>query len=188
MSERGDGRPLGGERANDRKQKNGVRLTGRGAIALVVAFTLLGRILQAVFGPSALVGVAFLAGCAGAVALVNRRDLLSLVVSPPLAFFAATLVAEAVASLSAPTPIQAFGLGMFTALSAGAPWLFAGSLLVLVVAWRRGLASCVRELREELRTAGPDIPRPRVGDSAGFAPEPEGYFEPKVYGTPRDGQ
>ncbi|MEV7012491.1 DUF6542 domain-containing protein [Streptosporangium sp. NPDC051022] len=173
---------------NEPKRKNGVRLTARGAFALMLATTLAGRILQALFGPSVLVGLAFLVGCGGAVALVNRRDLLSLVVSPPLLFFAATLVAEAVGSLGATTPIQAFGLGMFTALSASAPWLFTGSLLVLVVAWRRGLAECVRELRDELRTSGPDIPRPRVGDSAGFAPEPEGYFEPKVYGTPRDGQ
>ncbi|MEV8630121.1 DUF6542 domain-containing protein [Streptosporangium sp. NPDC051023] len=173
---------------NERKRKGGIRLTARGAVALVLAFTLAGRVFQALLGPSALVGLAFVAGCGGAVALVNRRDLLSLVVSPPLVFFVATLIAEAVGSLSAPTPIQAFGLGMFAALSANAPWLFLGSLLVLVVAWRRGLAACVRELREELRVAGPDIPRPRVGDGAGFAPEPEGYFEPKVYGKPRDGQ
>ncbi len=173
---------------NERKRKAGVRLTARGAVALVLAFTLAGRVLQALFGPSALVGLAFVAGCGGAVALVNRRDLLSLVVSPPLIFFAATLVAEALGALSATTPIQSFGLGMFTSLSVSAPWLFVGSVLVLVVAWRRGLAGCVRELREELRTAGPEVPRPRVGDSAGFAPEPEGYFEPKVYGTPRDGQ
>ncbi|MFD0888329.1 DUF6542 domain-containing protein, partial [Streptosporangium algeriense] len=39
--------------------------------------------------------LAFVAGCAGAVALVNRRDLLSLVVCPPLVFFVAALVTEA---------------------------------------------------------------------------------------------
>lgn len=171
-----------------RKRSGGVRLTARGAVALVLAFTLVGRVLQALLGPSALVGVAFVIGCGVAVSLVNRRDLLSLVVSPPLVFFAATLFAETIHCLGAATPMQALGLGMFTSLSAGAPWLFAGSLLVLIVAWRRGLARCVRELREELRASGPEVPRPRAGDSAGFAPEPEGYFEPKVYGTPRDGQ
>lgn len=169
-----------------RSRSDGVRLTTRGAVALVLASTLAGRGLQAFFGPSALLGLAFVAGCGVAVALVNRRELLSLVVSPPLIFFGATLAVEAIRSLGAAMPLQSFGLGMFTTLSAGAPWLFGGSLLVMVVAWRRGLARCVRELREDLRAAGPDVPRPRAGESSEFAPEPEGYFEPKVYGTPRE--
>ncbi|MFC7592702.1 hypothetical protein ACFQYP_60055 [Nonomuraea antimicrobica] len=58
--------------------------------------------------------------------------------------------------------------------------MFAGSAVVLGVAWRRGLRDNVRELREELK-AGAEVPRPRQP----FVPEPEGYFEPKVYGTPR---
>ncbi|MFI6795542.1 DUF6542 domain-containing protein [Streptosporangium canum] len=173
---------------SEQKRSTGIRLTARGAVASVLVFTLLGSLLQALLGLPALIGLMFVAGCGAAVALVNRRDLLSLVVSPPLVFFTATLIAEAVRALGATSPIQALGLGMLTKLSAGAPWLFGGSLLVLLVAWRRGLAQCVRDLREELRAAGPDIPRPRSGDSVGYAPEPEGYFEPKVYGTPREGQ
>ncbi|MET8047538.1 MULTISPECIES: DUF6542 domain-containing protein [unclassified Streptosporangium] len=164
----------------------GIRLTVRGALALVLASTLVGSVLQALFGVAALTGAAFVAGCVAAAVLVNRRDLLSLVVSPPLVFFVTTVLIEAVRSLFASTPIQAFGLGMYTALSQGAPWLFGGSLLVLVIAWRRGLTRCVRELRDELRVGKASVPAPRSGDSA-FAPEPEGYFEPKVYGTPREG-
>ncbi|GAA2860982.1 hypothetical protein GCM10010517_19600 [Streptosporangium fragile] len=173
---------------NGHYRGTGVRLTVRGAVALVLTSTLLGYVLQAVFGPATLTGLAFAVGCVAAVMLVNRRDLLSLVVSPPLIFFAATVAAQAVRSLFAPTPIQAFGLGMFTALSGQAPWLFGGSLLVLVIAWRRGLTRCVRELRDELRAPRAEVPRPRSGESAAFAPEPEGYFEPRVYGTPREGQ
>lgn len=197
VNERGDGQPLGeatraggASRAGAAGRKpsgGGVRLTARGAIALMLVATLTGRVLQAVFGPSALLGLTFVVGCAGAVLLVNRRDLLSLVVCPPLVFFVAALATEAVGALGAKVPVQAFGLGMFAVLSANAPWLFAGSLLVLLVAWRRGLATCVRELREELRAAGPAPARQKAG-GAGFAPEPEGYFEPKVYGTPRDDQ
>ncbi|MFI6508576.1 DUF6542 domain-containing protein [Streptosporangium sp. NPDC050855] len=163
----------------------GIRLTVRGALALVLVATLLGGVLQALSGLSALTGVAFVIGCAGATALVNPRELLSLVVSPPLVFFVTTVLIEAVRSLFAATPLQAFGLGMYTALSQGAPWLFGGSLLVLVIAWRRGLTRCVRELRDELKATKASVPRPRSGETA-FAPEPEGYFEPKVYGTPRD--
>ncbi|GAA3442205.1 DUF6542 domain-containing protein [Planomonospora venezuelensis] len=173
---------------SERNRASGIRLTARGAVAFVLAVTLTGSLLHALLGLPAAVGLAFVAGCAGAVLLVNPRDLLSLVVSPPLIFFSAALVAEALRALSAPSPVQAFGLGMFTALSGGAPWLFTGSALVLVVAWRRGLTRCVRELREEIRTAGPAVPRPRNGDDTGFAPEPEGYFEPRVYGTPREGR
>ncbi|GAA0847943.1 DUF6542 domain-containing protein [Streptosporangium amethystogenes subsp. fukuiense] len=164
----------------------GVRLTVRGALALVLASTLVGSVLQALFGVAALTGAAFVAGCVAAAALVNRRDLLTLVVSPPLVFFVTTVLIEAVRSLFASTPVQAFGLGMYTALSQGAPWLFGGSLLVLVIAWRRGLTHCVRELRDELRAGKASVPAPRSGEGA-FAPEPEGYFEPKVYGTPREG-
>ncbi|MFD0888478.1 hypothetical protein ACFQ08_28420, partial [Streptosporangium algeriense] len=35
--------------------------------------------------------------------------------------------------------------------------------------------------------AGPAPARQKAGGAA-FAPEPEGYFEPKVYGTPREEQ
>lgn len=163
----------------------GIRLTVRGALAFVLVSTLLGSVLQALLGVTALTGVAFVTGCVGATALVNRRDLLSLVVSPPLVFFVTTVLIELVRSLFAPTLLQAFGLGMYTALSQGAPWLFGGSLLVLLIAWRRGLTRCVRELRDELRTTRASVPSPRSGGA--FAPEPEGYFEPKVYGTPREG-
>ncbi|MBG0826185.1 hypothetical protein HS041_00095 [Planomonospora sp. ID67723] len=174
---------------SERNRESGIRLTARGAVAFVLAVTLSGSLLHALFGLPALVGLAFVAGCVGAVLLVNPRDLLSLVVSPPLVFFSATVTVETFRALVAPSPVQAFGLGMFTALSGGAPWLFAGSALVLLIAWRRGLTRCVRELREEIRTAGPTpVPRPRNGDDSEFAPEPEGYFEPRIYGTPREGQ
>ncbi|MEU8378151.1 DUF6542 domain-containing protein [Streptosporangium sp. NPDC048865] len=171
----------------------GIRLTVRGALAFVLASTLVGSVLQALLGVAALTGAAFVAGCVAAASLVNRRDLLSLVVSPPLVFFVTTMFIEAVRSLFSATPVQAFGLGMYTALSQGAPWLFGGSFLVLVIAWRRGLTRCVRDLREELRAARASVPRPRSGGDGGdggtaFAPEPEGYFEPKVYGTPREGR
>lgn len=163
----------------------GVRLTVRGALVLIMAATLVGGVLQALLGPSMLTGLAFTGGCAAATVLVNRRELLSLVVSPPLVFFVTTMLIEVVRSLFAASPVQTFGLGMYTALSQGAPWLFGGSLLVVVIAWRRGLTRCVRELRDELKAAKASVPRPRTGETA-FAPEPEGYFEPKVYGTPRD--
>jgi hypothetical protein len=186
----------------------GVRLTARGAIALVFTVTL----VACVTGSHAVVGAAFIVACLAAVMLIQPRELLALVVTPPLIFFMATLVNELIRSLGSASFLQAFGLGMFTALSAGAPWLFAGSALVLAFAWFRGLPRNVRELRDELRAGrtpraerpsrpprtprgrraadrpeGPEVPRPRRGGTdADYAPEPEGYFEPRVYGSTRD--
>ncbi|MDH2428860.1 DUF6542 domain-containing protein [Sphaerisporangium sp. TRM90804] len=168
----------------------GVRLTARGAIALVFAVTLVSQLA----GSTTVVGLAFGAACLAAVLLVQPRDLLSLVVTPPLVFFAATLTSAVAGALGAPSLVQALGLGLVTALSAGAPWLFAGSALVLAVAWFRGLPANVRELRDELR-AGRSPAAPGAAAPAGakrdvpvFAPEPEGYFEPRVYGSPREPQ
>jgi len=236
----------------------GVRLTARGAIALVFVVTL----VACVTGSPAIVGAAFVVACLAAVLLIRPSELLTLVVTPPLTYFVAMLVSQLVRSLGAASFLQAFGLGMFTSLSAGAPWLFAGSALVLVFAWFRGLPDNVRELREELRATrepraerparagarsrraerptrtapaerpvrpapverptrpvpverpgGPEpaerlprgrrsgrgepprhgsrggadgVPRPRPSAQGGYAPEPEGYFEPRVYGSARD--
>jgi hypothetical protein len=161
-------------------KRSAVRLTARGAIALILLATLAGYVLAALFGLQPLIGLAFVAACLLGVLLVNPRELLSLVVTPPLVFFVATLFVELGRALSSVGIIQSLALGLYGSLSHGAPWLFAGSAIVLGVAWGRGLRDNVRELREELR-AGAEVPRPRQP----FAPEPEGYFEPKVYGTPR---
>lgn len=165
-------------------RRSAIKLTARGAIALALVSTLSGHILAALLGMPLLVGVAFLIGCLLGALLVNPRELLSLVVTPPLVFFAATFFVQLGTSLEANLILQSFGFGLYKSLSEGAPWLFAGSALVLAVAWRRGLRDNVRELREELR-AGAEVPRPRSSKEPSFAPEPEGYFEPKVYGTAR---
>lgn len=150
-----------------------MRLTARGAITLLFVITLLGQL--------AAPGPAFVLGCLAAVLLVNPRDLLPLVVTPPLAFFAADLFIEFVKAVRADSFVQALGLGMFTTLSGAAPWLFGGSVLTLAVAWFRGLPHNVRALREGLPAR---VPRPRT--PTGFAPEPEGYFEPRVYGATKE--
>lgn len=180
----------------------GLRLTARGAIVMLFVITLVG--LPFLPGP------AFVAACLAAVLLVRPRDLLPLVVTPPLVFFAAAVVVELVRALGSGSMLQTFGLGMFTALSSGAPWLFASSALALGVAWVRGLPANLREMRgaavaaprEPARaTAAP--PAKGTGSAKGAAPakapararrrrgqaydpEPEGYFEPRVYGKAAD--
>jgi hypothetical protein len=152
---------------------SGLRLTARGAITMLLVIALLGQLVAP--------GPAFVAGCLAAVLLVQPRDLLPLVVTPPLIFFCATFFVEFVRALKAGSLLPALGLGLFTALSAAAPWLFAGTALVLAVAWARGLPANVRDLREDLRA---QVPRPRRSreQAPAYDPEPEGYFEPRVYG------
>ncbi|WP_169948694.1 DUF6542 domain-containing protein [Microbispora sp. H11081] len=154
----------------------GLRLTARGAIVMLFVIT--------VVGMPFLPGPAFVAGCLAAALLVRPRDLLPLVVTPPLVFFTAALMVELVRALGSGSALKAFGLGMFTALSSGAPWLFLGSALALGAAWFRGLPANVKELRGAPAPAPAHASRSRRG--GGFDPEPEGYFEPRVYGRAAD--
>ncbi|GLX98906.1 hypothetical protein GT755_34335 [Herbidospora sp. NEAU-GS84] len=147
-----------------------MKVTARGAITLLFFVCLLGQFT--------LPGPFFLVGALAAVWLVNPRDLLTLVVSPPLVFFVSALLVEGLGSGGS---LQSFGLGMFTTLSAAAPWLFAGSALALGLAWYRGLPQSVRATREDMKTR---VPEPRK--SKEFDAEPEGYFEPRVYGTAKE--
>ncbi|MET7328666.1 DUF6542 domain-containing protein [Nonomuraea sp. NPDC005650] len=162
------------------KRRSAVRLTARGAIALALITTLAGYVLATLLDIQYIVGAAFVLASLLGVLMVNRRELLSLVVTPPLVFFCATLFVELGRAFGSVSIVQSLALGLYTSLTQGAPWLFAGSAVVLGVAWRRGLRDNVRDLREELK-AGAEVSRPRQP----FVPEPEGYFEPKVYGTPR---
>ncbi|GII93154.1 DUF6542 domain-containing protein [Sinosporangium siamense] len=202
-----------------------VKLTARGSIVFILLVSLAGHTLTSWTGVAVLTGISFVSACLIGVLLLNRRDLLSLVVTPPLVFLVAAVAAEAVRALGSGSVLQTFALGMFTTLSSGAPWLFAGSAVVLAVAWRRGLRDNVRTLRDELQAPRPTPaataqltpqpsphPDPQPGPQSGpqpgkeppspkakdtrnkgkrrnkveFMPEPEGYFEPRVYGTTRE--
>lgn len=156
----------------------GLRLTARGAIVMLFVITLVGMPL--------LPGLAFVAGCLAAALLVRPRDLLPLVVTPPLVFFCAALVAELIGALGSDSMLQTLALGMFTTLSSSAPWLFVGSALALGVAWVRGLPANVREFRGAPAPAPAPAARVRRRRVRTFDPEPEGYFEPRLYGKATD--
>ncbi|ADG89759.1 hypothetical protein TBS_31110 [Thermobispora bispora] len=157
-----------------------LRLTARGAVVVLFMISLLGQFLAP--------GPVFVIGCVTVVLLVHRRDLLALAVTPPLVFFCAALFVEFIRALGSGSMLQALGLGLFTTLSSAAPWLFLGSALTLVLAWPRGLPANVRELRRELSRganrpgAGKRRGPRRRNRRRGFDPEPEGYFEPRLYG------
>src|SRR5205085_11853548 len=72
--------------------RSGVRLTGRGAVLLMVAAFALGLLAQAVTGWAALAGLGFAAGAAAAARFTKPADLLTVAVTPPLVFFCVLLV------------------------------------------------------------------------------------------------
>jgi hypothetical protein len=102
------------------------------------------------FGVPLLAGAGFALGCALAAFATRPADLLTLVVSPPLVFFAATVAVEVVTTLGHGSLLRGVTVGVLTSLAATAPWLFLGTLLVLLVCLARGLTRNVRELRDKL--------------------------------------
>ncbi|GAA3723076.1 hypothetical protein HDA32_000751 [Spinactinospora alkalitolerans] len=127
-----------------------LRLTGRGAIVGIVLVSFGAALLAQALGTPVADGAGFLAACVLAALLVRRSDLLSLVVSPPLAYFAAALAAELVLTMGSDELGRGVAIGMGTRLAEVAPWLFAGTAAVLVVCLVRGLPSNIRELGDEL--------------------------------------
>jgi Domain of unknown function (DUF6542) len=107
-------------------------------------------------------GLGFVAACGLAAVATRGGDLLTLVVSPPLVFLAVTVVSEFIGALGERSLLRSMFVGVITTFAAGAPWLFFGTALAIVVALRRGLRTSLRALR--------NIPAPAPAtDAAGAA-------------------
>ena len=122
-----------------------------------------------------LTGASFVIGSVAAAWYTRPRDLLAVAVSPPLLFFCALVCVKALTAQG--TMVISTVEGTALTLANVAPWLFAGVILYLIVAWARGLPQCVTDLRHGLR---PDLPRPRAGSPA--ATVSHGGYRP---GSPR---
>ena len=129
-----------------------IRLTGRGAVMVMLAVFALGLLVASWMGWPVLAGVCFVIGSVAAVLYVRPGDLLMVTVVPPL-MFGITLVAVKAATATGSMALSV-AEGTAITLAEVAPWLFAGMVLTLVIAWARGLRGCVRELRQDLRAAG----------------------------------
>src|SRR5215467_12812293 len=129
-----------------------IRLTGRGAVMVMLAVFALGLLVASWMEWPVLVGASFLIGSVAAVLYVRPGDLLMVTIAPPLLFGIALVGVKAATA----TGSMALSIAEGTAitLAEAAPWLFAGMALTLVIAWARGLPGCVRELRQDLRAAG----------------------------------
>ena len=150
----------GTERANA-ADRGRITLTGRGAIAGMLLLFLVSLLVANWLQWGVLAGASFVIGGVAAAWYTRPRDLLAVAVSPPLLFFCALVCVKALTAQGAVIISTVEGTAL--TLANVAPWLFAGVILYLIVAWARGLPQCVTELRHGLR---PDLPRPRAGSPA----------------------
>lgn len=110
------------------------------------ASTLLGALAGGLFGLHSAQGLLFVAGCLVAVVTTRRTDLLTLVVSPPLIFFAVSLLSALAGSFGDRSFLVSVTLSLVTTLTSNVPWLFVGAVLVVMIAIPRGLPANLREL------------------------------------------
>jgi len=125
-------------------------VTGRGGVVILFALSFVGVLAAQWMQFSSAAGLGFLAGCVLAALTTRRADLLTLVVCPPLVFLLATLTAQLLTSLGKDALLRVVLVGLFTTLSAVAPWLFLGTALTVVITIPRGLLVTARELRDRL--------------------------------------
>jgi hypothetical protein len=122
--------------------RSSVRLTGRGAVALLFALCFGTQLIAARTGWGTLAGAAFVCGCGAVTYYTRTGGLRAVVVAPPLLFFAGAACAQL---------ITAHGMflaaeGILVALGTSAPWLFTGAALTVVVAIGRGYRPSFRSL------------------------------------------
>ena len=151
---RAPGRPTGAQGPSPRPRSASITLTGRGAVVALFAACFLGLLIAAWTGWGLFANAEFVMIC-GLVACYTRDSgLRGVVVCPPLAFFAGSVLAQL---LTAPDAFSA-ATGILITLGISAPWLFTGTGLTVLIALGRGwrperLADLLpRRLRGALRS------------------------------------
>jgi Domain of unknown function (DUF6542) len=114
--------------------RSSVRLTGRGAVALLFALCFGTQLIAAWTGWGTLAGAAFVCGCGAVTYYTRTGGLRAVVVAPPLLFFAGSACAQLI---TAPGTLVA-AERILVVLGTSAPWLFTGTALTTVVAVGRG--------------------------------------------------
>lgn len=136
-----------------------VRLTGRGAVLSLFGLSFLGLIMSDWLSWGILADGTFIAACIAIACYAKPSDLLTVAVSPPLAFFAACVCAKAATSAGVTSAAE----GMLVELANSAPWLFTGTALTVGIALYRGLPGNMRELRQDLQGTPDASPRDGTG-------------------------
>ena len=131
---RAPSRPAGTQGPSPQPRSGSITLTGRGAVVALFAGCFLGLLIAAWTGWGLLADVVFVMA-SGLVACYTRASgLRGLVVCPPLAFLAGSVLAQL---LTAPDAFSA-AIGILVTLGVSAPWLFTGTGLTVVIALGRG--------------------------------------------------
>ena len=134
-----------------------VTLTGRGAVVTLFAACFLSLLITAWTGWSAFADVMFVMTCGVVTCYTRVSGLRAVVVCPPLAFFAGTVLAQLI---TAPDTFSA-AEGILITLGSSALWLFTGTALVIAIALGRGHRPGVpaipqlSNLREAVKDAWP---------------------------------
>ena len=121
-------------------------LTGRGAIVGLLALSFLGLLVSDWLSLGVLGDATFVAACVVIACYTKPGDLLPVVVCPPLVFLIACLCAKVATSAGGTAAVE----GTLVTLGNSAPWLFAGTVLTVIVGLRRGLLGNFRDLRRDL--------------------------------------
>ncbi len=111
-----------------------VTLTGRGAVLALFAACFFSLLIAAWTGWSAFADVMFVMTCGVITCCTRVSGLRAVVVCPPLAFFASTVLAQLI---TAPDTFSA-AEGILITLGSSALWLFSGTALVVAIALGRG--------------------------------------------------
>jgi len=153
---RAPGRKAGTQGPPRLRLPGSVRLTGRGAVVALFTASFLGLLIAARTGWSTFADVMFVVTCVLVACYTRASGLRWLVVCPPLAFCAGSVLAQV---LTAPDGFSA-AEGIVVTLGSSAPWLFAGTVLTGAIALGRGYRPEIEALGD-LREALGDI-RPRA--------------------------
>ena len=126
----------------------------------MLATCLVSCLLGAWLSLDLLAGLGFCVGCVLAPFYARRDAQLKVVLSVPVVFLLAEIVAQTLTAQGSSGHGSVLSVleGTFFTLSDVAPWLFAGTAACIVIAMFRGLRQCVRELR-----AGPTELRAGAG-------------------------
>jgi hypothetical protein len=128
------GRKTGTQGPSPRPRSGSITLTGRGAAIALFAACFCSLLIAAWTGWDLLADAMFVMTCGLVTCYTRASGLRKLVVCPPLAFFAGSVLAQL---LTAP---DAFSVvtGILITLGISAPWLFTGTGLAVVIALGRG--------------------------------------------------
>jgi hypothetical protein len=151
------GRKTGTQRPSWLPPPGSIKLTGRGAVVALFAACFLSLLIAAWTGWSTFADVMFVMTCGVVTCYTRVSGLRAVVVCPPLAFFAGSVLAQV---LTAPDTFSA-AVGILVTLSSSALWLFTGTVLVVAIALGRGYRPKLpaipqlSNLREALRDVWP---------------------------------